>query len=71
MSQATITERVVEALEHNGFLTTASVAAGLRCGRDQVVAAYDEIEAAGLKLMRVRGSGGGAEFLGKRMRGAR
>ena len=59
----TTTTRVVEALSTCGFLTTAGLARSLKVGRDAVVAAFDEIEAAGIKLMRVRGIGGGAEII--------
>ena len=63
MSHPTTATRVTEALTANGFLTTASLAKGLKVGRDAVVEAFDEIEAAGIKLMRIRGIAGGAEII--------
>lgn len=69
-SQSSTTSRVIEALSANGFTTTASLAKGLGVGRDKIVDAFDEIEAAGMKLMRIRGIGGGAGFAGERARKA-
>ena len=64
------TTRVTEALSSCGYLTTAGLARSLGVPRGDVIDAFDEIEAAGMKLMRVRGQGGGASFIGKRMRAA-
>lgn len=61
--RTSITTRVIEALSTCGFLTTAGLARSLKVGREAVVAAFDEIEAAGIKLMRIRGIGGGAEIV--------
>ena len=63
MSQSPTTARVVEALSTCGFLTTAGLARSLKVGRDAIINAFDEIEAAGIRLMRIHGIGGGAEII--------
>ena len=54
--------KIAEAVDRN-FITTAALAAWLKIGRDQVVEAYDVLEAAGYTLHRQRGVGGGIEVL--------
>ena len=64
MTAAEIATKVAGATYRN-FVTTAGLASWLKVGRDQVVEAYDVLEAAGYKLHRSRGIGGGIEVLSR------
>ena len=47
------------------FVSTASLARGLKVERPAILAAFDAIEAADYRVMRVRGYEGGIEILGQ------
>ena len=64
MTEAALATKIIEAASQ-GFTSTASLARRLQVGRDQVVGTYDVIEAAGYRMMRIRGIGGGIEILGR------
>ena len=70
MTESEIATKIIEAASA-GYITTASLAAGLRISRDQVIASYDVIQAAGYNLMRVPGSGGGVKIISKPRRSRR
>ncbi len=63
-TEAALATRIIEATDRN-YTSTASLAKGLKVDKDEVVAAYDAIEAAGYPVMRVRGPGGGIEVTGR------
>ena len=64
MLNPALATKIIEATTGQ-FITTASLAKGLKVDRASILAAFDVIEAAGYRVLRVQGFEGGIEILGR------